>query len=121
MALRGESHQLEAGHPLRVLQREKAVLDTKWKRVYNHKDLSVADMYQMHAYGQRYYAEGEGMQHVVLICPWYEGVPSGLTPKSRHVSCNGVQVDMFFSDLSNAAKSVDDVKRLIQSLVCAKG
>ena len=92
------------------------MLDTKWKRVYGPKDLSVADMHQMYAYGQRFRADGESMQHVVLIYPWHEGVDPGLTPEGRHVSSDGVQVDMFFFDLSNAAGSVSALLETIQHL-----
>lgn len=92
------------------------VLDTKWKRVYGPKDLSVADMHQMYAYGQRYRAEGEEMQHVVLLYPWHEGVQPGMMPEGRHVSNDGVQVDMFFFDLSNAAESITALIGTIESL-----
>lgn len=95
----------------------RVVLDTKWKRVYGPKDLSVADMHQMYAYGQRYRADGEEMQHVVLLYPWHEGVHTGLMPKGKHVSCDGVQVDMFFFDLSNASQSVDALIGLMRQLV----
>mgnify|MGYP000918478510 CR=1 FL=1 len=85
----------------------RVVLDTKWKRVFSPRDLSVADMHQMYAYGQRYRAQGEEMQHVVLLFPWHEGVRPGLMPKGRHVSSDGVQVDMFFFELGEAARSID--------------
>ena len=95
----------------------RVVLDTKWKRVYGPKDLSVADMHQMYAYGQRYRAEGEEMQHVILLYPWHEGVQPGMMPEGRHVSSDGVQVDMFFFDLSNAATSVSSLLQAIEALV----
>lgn len=85
----------------------RVVLDTKWKRVDGPRDLSVADMHQMYAYGQRYRADGEGMQHVILLYPWHEGVLPGLMPEGRHVSSDGVQVDMFFFDLGDAARSTE--------------
>lgn len=94
----------------------RVVLDTKWKRVYGPKDLSVADMHQMYAYGQRYRAEGEEMQHVVLLYPWHDGVQPGMMPEGRHVSSDGVQVDMFFFDLSNAAESITALIGTIESL-----
>jgi 5-methylcytosine-specific restriction enzyme subunit McrC len=92
------------------------VLDTKWKRVFGPRDLSVADMHQMYAYGQRYRAEDEGMQHVVLLYPWHEGVKPGLMPEGRHVSSDGVQVDIFFFDLSNAADNITSLLETIESL-----
>lgn len=92
------------------------VLDTKWKRVSGPRDLSVADMHQMYAYGQRYRAEGEECQHVVLVYPWHEGVLPGLMPEGRHVSADGVQVDMFFFDLSDATKSAEELLSTIESL-----
>lgn len=94
----------------------RVVLDTKWKRVFGPRDLSVADMHQMYAYGQRYRAEDEDMQHVVLLYPWHEGVKPGLMPEGRHVSSDGVQVDMFFFDLSDAANSITSLLETIESL-----
>lgn len=61
-------------------------------------------MRQMYAYGQRYSVEGKVMQHMVLVCPWHGGVRPGLLPSGSHVSCDGVQVDMLFIDLSNAGE-----------------
>lgn len=94
----------------------RVVFDTKWKRVFGPRDLSVADMHQMYAYGQRYRAEDEDMQHVVLLYPWHEGVKPGLMPEGRHVSSDGVQVDMFFFDLSDAANSITSLLETIESL-----
>ena len=96
------------------------MLDTKWKRVFGPKDLSVADMHQMYAYGQRYRAEGDEMQHVVLFYPWHEGVKPGLMPEGRHVSSDGIQVDMFFFDLSNAAAGVSELLDTIEALASCK-
>ena len=97
------------------------ILDTKWKRVYGPRDLSVPDMHQMYAYGQRYRADSENMQHVVLLYPWHEGVCSGLMREGKHVSCDGVQVDMFFFDLSNATQSTDELLKLMKQLVVCEG
>ena len=94
----------------------RVVLDTKWKRVYGPRDLSVADMHQMYAYRQQYRAEGESMQHVVLLYPWHEGVNPGKMPEGRHVSSDGVQVDMFFFDLSNAAGSIAALLETVETL-----
>ena len=95
----------------------RVVLDTKWKRVLGPSDLSVADMHQMYAYGQRYRADDEVLQHVVLLYPWHEEVRPGLLPEGRHVSCDGVQVDMFFFDLSNAGESVAALLEMVAQLV----
>ena len=97
------------------------VLDTKWKRVFSPKDLSVADMHQMYAYGQRYRSEGEERQHVVLVYPWHEGVLPGLMPEGRHVSADGVQVDMFFFDLADVTRSVDELLTCIGGLASLRG
>ena len=99
----------------------RVVLDTKWKRVCGPNDLSAADMHQMYAYGQRYRAEGEEMQHVVLVYPWHEGIEPGLMLKGRHVSSDGVQVDLFFFDLGNAKRSVDALLELTKKLTAAEG
>lgn len=96
------------------------ILDTKWKRVSGPKDLSTADMHQMYAYGQRYRAEGEEMQHVLLLYPWHEGIEPGLMPKGRHVSSDGVQVDMFFFDLANTYKSFDALIDQMKLMVAAE-
>ena len=99
----------------------RVVLDTKWKRVYSPKDLSIADMHQMYAYGQRYRADGEDMQHVLLLFPWHEGVQPGLVPEGKHVSKDGVQVDMFFFDLGNPNRSIDALLAVIGQLVAVEG
>ena len=91
----------------------RVVLDTKWKRVAGPSDLSTADMHQMYAYGQRFRAEGEQMQRVVLLYPWHEGVEPGFLAKGRHVSYDGVQVDMFFVDLCNMKASLDELMDFI--------
>ena len=96
------------------------VLDTKWKRVDGLRDLSVADMHQMYAYGKRYRCKGEQMQHVVLLFPWHRGkernLKPGLLPEGRRVSPDGVQVDMFFLDLSNKRATIDEFLRWAESL-----
>ena len=89
------------------------VLDTKWKYVNGPRDLTVSDMHQMYAYGQRYRAENETMQRVVLLYPWHKDVKPGLLESGRHVSKDGVQVDMFFIDLANMDKSVDELLDLL--------
>ena len=61
-------------------------------------------MRQMYAYGQRYSVEGKVMQRVVLVYLWHGGVRPVILPSGRHVSCDGVQVDMLFFDLSNAGE-----------------
>ena len=85
------------------------VLDTKWKRVSGPRDLSVADMHQMYAYGQRYRCAGEMMQRVILLFPWHKDVKPGLLESGKHISKDGVQVDMFFVDLANMDKSMDEL------------
>ena len=80
------------------------------------KDLSVAGMHQMYAYGLRYRAEGENMQRVVLLYPWHEGVEPGLMPKRRHISKDGVQIDPFFVDLANMPKSLDELMDYIMGM-----
>lgn len=89
------------------------VLDTKWKVVSSPRDVSVADMHQMYAYGRRYCTRGERMQHVVLLYPWHRGVRPGLMDDCRHVSPDGVQVDSFFVDLSRAEESLSELLRLL--------
>ena len=44
------------------------------------------------------------MQRVVLVYLWHGGVRPVILPSGRHVSCDGVQVDMLFFDLSNAGE-----------------
>ena len=89
------------------------VLDTKWKRVSGPRDLTVSDMHQMYAYGRRYRGKDE-VQHVILLYPWHDEVKRrGLLRSGRHVSPDGVQVDMFFVDLGNMDKSVSDLIALL--------
>lgn len=95
----------------------RVILDTKWKRVSGPRDLSSADMHQMYAYGQRYRPDSEDMQHVVLIYPCHDGIQCGFLPDGRHVSSDGVQVDMFFFDLSDSGGSVKALLQDIQQLV----
>ena len=40
---------------------------------------------------------------MLLVHLWHEGVAPGLLPEDRHVSRDGVQVDMFLFGLSSAA------------------
>lgn len=89
------------------------VLDTKWKRISGPRDLTVSDMHQMYAYGRRYRGRDE-VQHVILLYPWHEEVKRrGLLRSGRHVSPDGVQVDMFFVDLENMGKSMNDLIALL--------
>ena len=97
------------------------VLDTKWKRVAGPRDLSVADMHQMYAYGKRYGCDDEHNQHVILLFPWNASVPAGLLPAGRHVSPDGVQVDMFFVDLANMRQTVSDLLDLIEDPSALEG
>ena len=93
----------------------RVVLDTKWKRVYKPKDISVADMHQMYAYGQRYRVKDDENQHVVLLYPWHKGVAPGLAKGWRHTSIDGVQVDVFFIDIANIDVSLKDLIGLISN------
>ena len=84
------------------------VLDTKWKRVNGVRDLGVADMYQMYAYGRRFRKGHNDMQHVILLYPWHKGVRrSGLLRSGKRVSPDGVQVDMFYVDLRKIDESMN--------------
>lgn len=89
------------------------MLDTKRKVVPSPKDVSVADMHQMYAYGRRYRTCGERMRHVLLLYPWHRGVRPGLMVDGRHISPDGVQVDSFFVDLSRAEESLAELLRLV--------
>ena len=92
------------------------VLDTKWKRVNGSRDLGVADMYQMYAYGRRFLKPRDEMQHVILLYPWHAGVKRpGLLRSGKHVSPDGVQVDMFYVDLRKIEESMDKLIALIDS------
>ena len=90
------------------------VLDTKWKRVVSPRDLTVTDMYQMYAYGRRYRGKNEEIQHVILLYPFHKEVKRrGLLRSGKHVSPDGVQVDMFFVDLEHMDESVSNLIDLI--------
>lgn len=93
------------------LDGKRVVLDTKWKRVSSTRDLSTADLYQMYAYGKRY------AENVVLVYPWHEGAPCvGLAPGWRHVSPDGVWVDVFFVDLCDGQGSVRELLDVVVGL-----
>lgn len=91
----------------------RVILDTKWKHVTGARDVATSDMYQMYAYGQRYATAGERVQHVVLLYPWHKGVEPGLMRAGRHVSRDGIQVDVFFVNLENARDSLRELVGLI--------
>ena len=93
------------------------VLDTKWKHVTGRRDLSIADMYQMYAYGKRYHSPIETNQHVVLVYPWHKGVAPGMMPEGRHMSSDGVQVEIFFFDVANPKTSVAEILAYASNLV----
>lgn len=99
----------------------RVVLDTKWKRVTTERDLSTADLYQMYAYGKRFAAADEEMQHVVLLYPWHAEVERGLFRDARHVSSDHVQVDVFFVDLENMDASMGELLGLIEDPVVLEG
>ena len=90
------------------------ILDTKWKRVLGKRDLSPSDLHQMYAYGQRYRAEGEEMQRVILLYPWHEGVATGLAKSGRLTSSDGVQVDLFFVDLANMDAAISELLMVVE-------
>ena len=66
---------------------------------------------------QRYRSEEEKMQHAVPLYPWHEGVASGIMQNGRHMSCDGVQVDMPFFDLGDPKKSIDALLELMKLMV----
>lgn len=98
------------------------VLDTKWKRVSESKDLSVSDMHQMYAYGKKFSANNVsgGAQRVILLYPWHAGTESGLATGLHHQSGDGVVVDAFFVDLSHMNESMALLLRELElgSLAC---
>lgn len=79
------------------------VIDTKWKRIMSHRDISVSDLYQMYAYSIRFRTE-----RTILLYPDIGGCCHPFTD-----SINGVRIEVRFIDMLDAKRSME---RLLQDM-----
>jgi 5-methylcytosine-specific restriction enzyme subunit McrC len=111
--LNGEKHRKFALRPDLVVTRDDGtvvVLDTKWKKLINDKGanygISQADMYQMYAYSKKYVTS-----EIWLLYP----VNAAMNDSERIVfdSGDGVMVSLFFVDVVNIEKSMEELLRIL--------
>ena len=110
-SLNGENHKRFALRPdLVVIKNDEnksvIILDTKWKSLVNDKGsnygISQADMYQMYAYSKKY-----GTSEIWLLYPVNDAMRDCGTIKFD--SGDGVTVSLFFVDVTNIEKSMEDL------------
>jgi hypothetical protein len=110
-SLNGENHKRFALRPDLVVTKNDEnksviILDTKWKSLVNDKGsnygISQADMYQMYAYSKKY-----GTSEIWLLYPVNDAMRDCGTIKFD--SGDGVTVSLFFVDVTNIEKSMDDL------------
>lgn len=110
-SLNGENHKRFALRPDLVVTKNDEnksviILDTKWKSLVNDKGsnygISQADMYQMYAYSKKY-----GTSEIWLLYPVNDAMRDCGTIKFD--SGDGVTVSLFFVDVANIEKSMDDL------------
>ncbi|EGN66806.1 hypothetical protein HMPREF0401_01485 [Fusobacterium animalis 11_3_2] len=98
-----------------VLKKENkiVILDTKWKRLISESrknyGISSADMYQMYAYAKKYEENGI-IPEVYVIYP-----KTDVMKESKYFESNdGVKVNIFFIDLVNIEKSLEELNNMIK-------
>ena len=98
-----------------VLKKENkiVILDTKWKRLISESrknyGISSADMYQMYAYAKKYEENGI-IPEVYVIYP-----KTDVMKESKYFESNdGVKVNIFFIDLVNIEKSLEELNNIIK-------
>ena len=110
-SLNGENHKRFALRPDLVVTKNDEnksviILDTKWKSLVNDKGtnygISQADMYQMYGYSKKY-----GTSEIWLLYPVNDAMRDCGTIKFD--SGDGVTVSLFFVDVANIEKSMDDL------------
>ncbi|WP_022761983.1 McrC family protein [Butyrivibrio sp. AD3002] len=93
------------------------ILDTKWKRLYNNErinyGISQSDMYQMYAYSKKY-----NTPDIWLLYPINEDMRDH--PPIEFYSGDNTYVRLFFVDVANIEKSLDDLKNRIELIVHEK-
>lgn len=96
-------------------EKEKIVLDTKWKKLYNDTNknygISQVDMYQMYAYAKKY-----DVKKVILIYPYTEETEYIMKNNNYenliYKSNDGVSIQIFFFNiefLKNSLKELRDI------------
>ncbi|ESL03215.1 hypothetical protein GCWU000282_02089 [Catonella morbi ATCC 51271] len=110
-SLNGENHKRFALRPDLVVTKNDEnksviILDTKWKSLVNDKGtnygISQADMYQMYGYSKKY-----GTSEIWLLYPVNDAMRDCGTIKFD--SGDGVTVSLFFVDVANIEKSMEDL------------
>ena len=110
-SLNGENHKRFALRPDLVVTKNDEnksviILDTKWKSLVNDKGsnygISQADMYQMYAYSKKY-----GTSEIWLLYPVNDAMRDCGTIKFD--SGDGATVSLFFVDVTNIEKSMEDL------------
>lgn len=98
-----------------VLKKENkiVILDTKWKRLISESrknyGISSADMYQMYVYAKKYEENGI-IPEVYVIYP-----KTDVMKESKYFESNdGVKVNIFFIDLVNIEKSLEELNNMIK-------
>ena len=98
-----------------VLRKENkiTILDTKWKRLIpesrKNYGISSVDMYQMYAYAKKYEENGI-IPEIYVIYP----KTKDMIETKYFESNDGVKVNIFFIDLVNIEKSLEELKNMIE-------
>lgn len=98
-----------------VLRKENkiVILDTKWKRLIPESrknfGISSVDMYQMYAYAKKYEENGI-IPEIYVIYP----KTKDMIETKYFESNDGVKVNIFFIDLVNIEKSLEELKNMIE-------
>lgn len=110
-SLNGEKHRKFAIRPDLVVtrndeKRSTVILDTKWKSLANDKGsnygISQSDMYQMYAYSKKY-----GTSEIWLIYPVNDAMRD--CGPIKFDSGDGATVSLFFVDVTDIEKSMEDL------------
>lgn len=92
----------------------KIILDTKWKQLINDSrrnyGISQSDMYQMYAYSKKYETPNMNPE-IWLLYPLTE--ESKELKNIEYISNDGVSVHVFFVDIVNITKSLNELKEIL--------
>ena len=112
--LNGENHRKFSLRPDLVVTRDDGtiiILDTKWKSLVDDRSknfgISQADMYQMYAYSKKY-----GTSEIWLLYPINDAMRSH--EQIVFDSGDGVTVSLFFVDVADIEKSMEELQERLQ-------
>lgn len=98
------------------------ILDTKWKKLTDNPkknyNISQADMYQMYAYAKKYVTNDIWLLYP-LNSEMREREKNG-KPEICYKSSDGVQVRLFFVDVANIEKSLEELIKRIDQIGLSK-